>query len=484
MQNLKTNSISAFKWNVIDQIASQALNFVLNIVLMWYLVDSDFGLFAIPFVVVGFVRVMQDFGLSGAVIHDKNQSQLFLSSAFWFTVVLAVVFAALIFVFAPIVGIWTGEIISVGITKWLSLVVLFSGFYWVSESVLVKQLAFKKLFFVNFLSILVSGIFGVYLAMKGYGYQALVVKFVCHTGLLAAGYYLSSPWKPSMQFSRKALLEKKSFTIPLVLEQGLNEISRNIDTLFIGKYLGSSSLGLYDRGYKVLTYPIRQVSGSFSKVLFPTFSHIQDDKERVKKIYLFSIRVISLITFPMMIGLFAMSSEFVLVVFGEKWQALVPIIRIFSLLGLFQSISALGGSVFMAMGKTKLQFKLSLFVKTIVIGSIIFSTIYYQDIYIVALSYAISSFIVMFPEWYFTGKAINLSVFTIIKNISIPFVAGIVMGIIMYFTKTLLLYSFSDPILLVIISILGIALYLLFIFIFDKSRLTEVIHILKEFKSS
>jgi PST family polysaccharide transporter len=450
---------------------------------MWYLVDTDFGLFAIPFVVVGFIRVMQDFGLAGAVIQDKVQSHIFLSSSFWFTVLLGSLFSIITFFLAPVVGFWTGDVISVEITRWLSLVVLFSGFYWVSESVLVKKLAFKKLFIINFVAILISGILGIYFAKEGYGYHALVVKFVCHTGLLAAGLFIFSPWKPSLVFSKKALVEKKSFSIPLVLEQGLNEISRNIDTLFIGKFLGSGSLGLYDRGYKVLTYPVRQVSGSFSKVLFPTFSHIQDDKERFRKIYLFSIRVISLITFPMMIGLFVLSEEFVLVVFGEKWEALIPIIRIFSLLGLFQSISALGGSVFMATGNTKLQLKISMFVKAIVISSIILSTLFFRDIYMVALCYTIASFIVMLPEWYFTGKVIDLSVKRIIKNISIPLLAAIIMGLCIYFINVSFFTSLSISFRLMMFTFIGIVIYLILIYTLDKKRLIEVFDTIREFKS-
>jgi PST family polysaccharide transporter len=87
-----------------------------------------------------------------------------------------------------------------------------------------------------------------------------------------------------------------------------------------------SSFGNLRGSYQFLLLPVAQVSRVITNVMFPVFSAIQKDVERVNDVYLKSISIISLVTFPLTLGLLVVSQSFVLAFFGDKWAEMIPIL--------------------------------------------------------------------------------------------------------------------------------------------------------------
>jgi hypothetical protein len=79
--------------------------------------------------------------------------------------------------------------------------------------------------------------------------------------------------------------------------------------------------------------------------------------ERVKDMYLKSISFISLVTFPLTLGLLVVSQSFVLALFGDKWAEIIPILQVFCLLGLIQSIGTTVGWIYQSQGRTDIMFR-------------------------------------------------------------------------------------------------------------------------------
>src|SRR5690606_39419269 len=135
-------------------------------------------------------------------------------------------------------------------------------------------------------------------------------------------------WRPSLQISAAAVRELLGYSSNLVGLGVVHYWARNADQLLIGKFLGSFSLGVYSRAYTLMLLPISEVISVLGNVMFPALSSIQQDKARVKSIYLRVMPVIGLIAFPMMLGLLVVAEPFVLTLFGERWIAVAPLLRI------------------------------------------------------------------------------------------------------------------------------------------------------------
>ena len=150
--------------------------------------------------------------------------------------------------------------------------------------------------------------------------------------------WVIAPWRPDLSLRWDALRDLSKFSLNLVGFSIFNYWTRNGDNLLIGRYVGSAALGIYARSYTILLVPVWQISGIISNVMFPALSAIQKDVEQVREIYLSSISIISLATFPLTLGLLVVSRSFVFALFGEKWAAMIPILQVFCLLGMIQSI--------------------------------------------------------------------------------------------------------------------------------------------------
>src|SRR5690606_31773825 len=114
------------------------------------------------------------------------------------------------------------------------------------------------------------------------------------------------------------------------------------------------------KAYAVMLLPLRNISRVIGRVMFPSFSKLQNDKQQIRVIYLKATKTIAFITFPLM-GILSISAEsFVLVAFGENWLQMAPIISWLSLLGASQSILTLNGPIYNSLGKANIAFKISI----------------------------------------------------------------------------------------------------------------------------
>ena len=125
--------------------------------------------------------------------------------------------------------------------------------------------------------------------------------------------------------------------------------------------------------YQLMLYPIDQVSSVIIRVLFPTLVQLQSDPVNFRRAYLKSVSVIAFVTFPIMLGLIAVTHDFILVVFGDKWLPMENLVPDFALVGMGQSVSTGISTILLSTGRTGTSFVLSvlgfaLFLVAFVIG--------------------------------------------------------------------------------------------------------------------
>jgi PST family polysaccharide transporter len=201
---------------------------------------------------------------------------------------------------------------------------------------------------------------GILLARLGYGVWALAWQVALMTGMTTVLLWLQSQWRPSLIFNRKAAVDLWRYGIYLLGHGSLNYWLRNGANLLVGKAIGAHSLGIFSRAYTLMLFPLNNVSTVFGQVMFPALAREQNDIPRFRQHYLLATRLIALLTFPLMIGVAVLSEPLILLLLGRKWMEVIPILRILSLVGLFQSIISPVGWVFNALGRTKAQFQLSI----------------------------------------------------------------------------------------------------------------------------
>ena len=99
----------------------------------------------------------------------------------------------------------------------------------------------------------------------------------------------------------------------------MNYFSRNSDKLLVGWSLGPVALGLLSLAFRVLQVVI-QLFGQVGRVIFPTFARLQDDRERLARVFLRVSESTRALSTPAMTLVVALRPCCVPMVFGEAWS--------------------------------------------------------------------------------------------------------------------------------------------------------------------
>lgn len=478
MSEFKQKTVISIKWNLIGNTSQQLISIITISILAHLLSPNEFGLLAIVTVLTGFATIYSELGFGAALIQKRDVTQVHLSSVFWLNIFVGISLTGLFMALSPLIADFYNQSILLSITFVISLVLAIDSLNIVQRVQYMKHLDFRFLTIIGFVSGLTGSIVSIVAALKGLGVWSLVIQRLTSSLVTTAMIWSMSNWRPSITFQLNALRDLWSFSLYYIGTQTLTYWTRNFDKLLIGGVLGSASLGAYNIAYSILLFPIRNVSQVISKVLFPALSTIQNEKERVKKIYLQVSSTIALVTFPTMLGLFALSEEFILTILGEKWIDTIDILNIFCFLGILQSVVALVGILYRSQGRTNLEFKVSLILRFNVIICIVIGINW--GMLGVAIGYGAASLINAGPNIYFAGNLVGITILEWLKNLGGIFICSVAMAGTVVLSKQAFPVDWPEYTVLISGVCIGIVVYGGLLQLFRIEAYREAIILLKE----
>jgi PST family polysaccharide transporter len=125
-------------------------------------------------------------------------------------------------------------------------------------------------------------------------------------------------------------------------------LNKNTDNLLIGRFLGSTPLGLYAFSYNLMLAPLARVVGPLHQVAFPAFSRLQDDRERLAGVWIRSNRMIAALCVPPLVGVMVTAPDAVPLVFGDHWASAAPVVQVLCWVGILQSLQAMNDAILQA----------------------------------------------------------------------------------------------------------------------------------------
>ncbi|MEJ5961302.1 MOP flippase family protein [Pedobacter immunditicola] len=477
MSSIKKIVLHGFFWSITNQVSITIAGLVISGVLSRLITPAEFGIIAMVSLATGFLNVIKDFGFGAALVQKKTVSDDEYSTVFWFNLIIGVCLMIIVFLVSPYIGEFFKEKRVEQVTKVLSgtFVINAIGIIWSNK--LVKVLAFKQIFYRSFLSLLCGGGIAIYLGFKGFGVWAIVSQIYTTLIVNTILNYFQIKWLPTFTLKKIYIRELIKFGLPLLADQSISYWARNIDNLLVGRVLGKDVLGYYNKGYNLMLLPVRQLTNTLTKVLFPSFSLIQDDREKIASIYLKISGVVAFIAFPLMMSLSMLAEPLILIVYGENWRPVIPIFKVLSILGMFQALAALSGNIYLALGKPKLMFQIGLFSRTITILGLV-SGLYYSGLMGMIYGYCISSAIIFLPELFFIGKLLELSLKTIIFN----FIPYLLIANVCYFSISAVFSKFDLPLVLAFLIPFScfFLMYLMINFLIKSKAFSAILSLVRE----
>jgi O-antigen/teichoic acid export membrane protein len=135
-----------------------------------------------------------------------------------------------------------------------------------------------------------------------------------------------------------------------MLNNVVNFGGENLHFFAVGKWLGASALGLFNRSFYLMHLPVVQFSFALWSVMFPLYSKIQDDIPRLGRAFRLTVSLTAVATIPVFFAM-AVAPEIVISgLFGQQWRPAASTFQILCLSGPFIAMMRVFGSVTNARG--------------------------------------------------------------------------------------------------------------------------------------
>ncbi len=431
MSSLKKQGTTAFLWDLLGKIANNGMGFIVSIFLARLLEVSDFGMIAMVMVIIGITQVFTDVGLGGALIQRRRVLSVHYSSVFYFNIFIAFILSIITYFSASAIGNFYNNAELIPLAEVMSLSFVIAAFSSVQNVKLRKELNYALLTKMNLISSFISGVVGISLAFYGAGVWSLVAQSLSQGIIYNVLIWSTARWKPSLAFSFKALMQLWGYGFRMFLSGLLNAIFTRLDYMIIGKLFEATALGFFQRAKSLNLFIISYSSQSLMSVLFPVLSKVQNDLSRFQNIVIKALGIISFVTFLLLGGLYLVSEELIVLLFGIKWLQSVYYFKILALSGFAYPISALLVNVLSSRGNSKAFLRLEIYKKLVFSVSITVLYFYGIDAFLYAL--VIQAFFnAIFLNIKSASREINLSFFKLFKPILIQMLLGIVSVVIVW----------------------------------------------------
>ncbi|MCF6691504.1 MOP flippase family protein [Raoultella terrigena] len=409
--------LSNTKWVAISQLFKIGVQ-LLNIVVLARLIPpSEYGLMAMALVITNFATLIRDLGTSAAIIQKRDLGNRTINAIFWLNVMMGFCISVIIIILSPFISYLFHEEKLVYVLCLLSISFPLASSSSSHLALLERASKFKSIAFIEISSSVTAVIIAILMAYANWGVYSLVGQAITLSFMSTLLLWGKSRWRPDFKkiidwSEIKGLL---GFSGNLTVFNFINYFSRNADSMIIGHYMTSTILGAYSLAYRVMLFPIQNLTFVITRALFPVFSTYQDDDIQLKKSYLNTLYYILLLVLPLMIGLMALSEPFVKLVFGDKWHNTALILAWLAPTGIIQAVLSTSGTIFMAKGKTNLLMKLGIVGAILQVGAFIIGSQY--DIITFAKLYFIANVINFFPVMLCVMHCIKGTLFELFKKI-------------------------------------------------------------------
>lgn len=330
--------------NVIVQLGS-------TVVIARLLGPHDFGLATIVLALTGFAFMLIDLGTTDAAVHKARVTHLEISTLFWINIsvgaVLTVLFAAASGILASVFG--ERELVNIALVS--SLTFVMTGLAVQHYALMRRAMEFRRLAIIDICANIIGSVVAIVLALRGWGYWALILKPLMTLGLTAIGAWISCPWlpgRPSLTPEVKGLLRFGLGVCGFTLS---DQLVRSADRLAIGYFYGSGPLGFFQNAFLLYSNLINLLAESLHNVAVSSLSRLRDQHDELKRSWALALSTLSFVVVPGFATLAVIGTDFVVLLLGEKWAPAGPLLCVFAMRGIGQTVERSMGWLHISAGR-------------------------------------------------------------------------------------------------------------------------------------
>jgi teichuronic acid exporter len=323
-------------WTATLRWSAQALSWLATLFAARLLRPADYGIVSMATVALGFVRMVEDFGLDSVLVQDRSITGAQQASLAGIILAIGAGFCVGLIAAAHPIALFFKEPQVGWALAALSLLLITDALQVVPRATLQRELEFRRFAALSLVQVVATQSVLIIAAFAGMGFWSLVLSS------LAGGIALTLTlcrWRPY-----QVAWPRHITTLARPLTQGWRVIVQRFayytytsaDQTIVGRVLGKDALGSYSFALTFSNLPLQEVTAIVSRVVPGVFSQVQRERSELRRYFLLLTEFMACITTPMAIGLALTADLVVQVTLGPAWHAVVTPLRVLCVYAAFQ----------------------------------------------------------------------------------------------------------------------------------------------------
>jgi len=473
-RQLSRKTVRAAVWNYVS-FALGKLSVVVTItVLARVLGPEEFGIVGYATLAIAYLSVLQDLGLSHALIQRRADIREASDSVFTSNMLVGITLTLIIYFTAPYVAAFFREPRVELLLQVLGLSFTLEAMGSAHLALLKRELDFRRKLIPDMGRALVKGVVSISLALLGYGVWSLVIGQLAGVVTSVVLAWMTCPWRPRLHINTAIIRSMFGFSIPLIAVDINNAIAGNLDYTLVGRILGDAALGLYTMAFRIPDLAITSIWSMLAQVLFPAYSSVQHDMRLLTRGFLTTIRYLQIVIMPIALTLIIVADPLVRALLGSEWVEAIPVFRLIAFASLIHSIGTNVGDVYKAIGRPSILWKLGIFSIAVLAVCLVIGVRY--GLAGVAIGHIIAALQSMSLRLYFATRVLDITVGDIWREIRPSFNAGMALCVASL-PVYVLTADFNPLVRLMLVSAVAGCSYLGTLWLLERSTVVKMLEI-------
>jgi len=460
-------------WFAIFKSVSQVLSWGVTIVVARILSPADYALSAMATLITGYAEIFSEMGIGASIIQKKTQTQRDLSSIFWFALGVSCLFALACFPISYLTAHIFNEPRVIPLVQAVSVLFIFTGLQVVPLSLLKRDLDYKTIGIIEMQSTTISCLCMVGIAYFDGGVWTLIGGRIIRGGVRLVLVYRATKWKPDIYYNYAQAKDYLQFGIVVAFSSSVFYIFEMSDRFFAGRAWPLEVLGYYLLAMQLAKMPMDKIVSTINNVTYSLFSRYQDDREKFIEYYLKTIKLTSVLVFPIFVGGFVFAERIVPLLLGEKWIPMIALFKFLCLVQIITSLNAIVSYVHMALGYPSRGAVFYGACALLMSISFYFAVDYEKEMILIPW---FTTYVILSVAWIvYTNIKLGIGGANYLRSIVWPSLASLAMFMLIYVIRSVdILVGFSSYFLIIVEVFIAVVTYLLVLWIFDKETLLSI----------
>jgi PST family polysaccharide transporter len=350
--SLKRGFVRGVAWSGSARWAAQLITWLSTLFVARLLSPDDYGLVGMATVVFGAITVFVDFGVTLTVVTLRHLTPAQVAQLNGLAALLGLAGFLAAAALAPAAAWFFGRPELTFVLMALATAFLMIGPRQVPMALLQRDMRFRAFAAIEATQALVAAAVTFAAALGGAGFWALVAGVVA--GQAAATVFALGTVRSAMKWPRPAELgEALQFTRHQLTGSLAWYAYSNADFAVAGRLLGARELGIYTIAWTFARIVPERLAHLVTRVTPAFFAPLRDDRAALCRWIYALTEALTVLTFPLLVGLALTAPDAVPLLVGQQWTAAVLPLQLLALYSMWDVVAQLLSRGLTAVGDTR-----------------------------------------------------------------------------------------------------------------------------------